>query len=56
MKKIEERFAVHVDDYKSYDTEKLRKHFLIENIFIAELVYVDPGLTVMVWVPFLTRA
>jgi 4-deoxy-L-threo-5-hexosulose-uronate ketol-isomerase len=36
MKKIEERFAVHVDDYKSYDTEKLRKHFLIENIFAAD--------------------
>ena len=36
MKKIEERFAVHVDDYKHYDTEKLRKHFLIESIFIAD--------------------
>jgi 4-deoxy-L-threo-5-hexosulose-uronate ketol-isomerase len=36
MKTIEERFAVHVDDYKHYDTEKLRKHFLIENIFAAD--------------------
>ncbi|MGN0922338.1 MAG: 5-dehydro-4-deoxy-D-glucuronate isomerase [Cellvibrio sp.] len=34
MKSVEERFAVHVDDYKNYDTEKLRKHFLIENVFV----------------------
>jgi len=33
MKSIEERFAVHLDDYKHYDTEKLRKHFLIETLF-----------------------
>lgn len=38
MKKIEERFAVHVDDYKHYDTEKLRKHFLIDNVFAADEV------------------
>lgn len=35
MKTIEERFAVHVDDYKHYDTAKLRQHFLIEKIFTA---------------------
>ncbi len=35
---IEERFAVHKDDYKSYDTDKLRKHFLIEKIFSADEV------------------
>lgn len=34
MKSVEERFAVHVDDYKNYDTEKLRKHFLIEQVFV----------------------
>lgn len=33
MNIIEERFAVHKDDFKHYDTEKLRKHFLIEKIF-----------------------
>ncbi len=38
MKKIEERFAVHVDDYKHYDTDKLRKHFLVESVFIADEV------------------
>jgi 4-deoxy-L-threo-5-hexosulose-uronate ketol-isomerase len=38
MKKIEERFAVHVDDYKHYDTQKLRQHFLIEKIFAADEV------------------
>lgn len=36
MKVLEERYAVHVDDYKHYDTEKLRKHFLIETIFVAD--------------------
>ncbi|MDO3386226.1 5-dehydro-4-deoxy-D-glucuronate isomerase [Gilvimarinus sp. SDUM040013] len=38
MNIIEERFAVHVDDYKHYDTDKLRKHFLIEKIFAANEV------------------
>ena len=36
MKKLEERFAVHVDDYKHYDTDTLRKHFLIEKLFEPE--------------------
>src|SRR5690606_20260352 len=38
MKTLEERFAVHLDDYKHYDTEKLRKHFLIEKVFVADEV------------------
>lgn len=40
--KIELRYAAHPDDVKKYDTEKLRKEFLIENIFIPDeisLVY-----------------
>jgi 4-deoxy-L-threo-5-hexosulose-uronate ketol-isomerase len=41
MKKVEERYAVHIDDFKHYDTEKLRRHFLIENILVPdELVFV----------------
>ncbi|MAN50712.1 MULTISPECIES: 5-dehydro-4-deoxy-D-glucuronate isomerase [Marinimicrobium] len=39
MKQIEERFAVHIDDYKHYDTEKLRKHFLIEKIFEDDQIH-----------------
>lgn len=35
---IEERFAVHIDDFKHYDTTKLRKHFLVEKIFAADQV------------------
>ncbi len=30
---IDERFAVHLDDYKHYTTDKLREHFLVEKIF-----------------------
>lgn len=30
--KYEERYAVHPDDFKSYDTQKIRDHFLIPNI------------------------
>jgi 4-deoxy-L-threo-5-hexosulose-uronate ketol-isomerase len=40
--KTELRYASHPNDVKGYDTEKLRKEFLIENIFIEEeisLVY-----------------
>jgi 4-deoxy-L-threo-5-hexosulose-uronate ketol-isomerase len=40
--KTELRYAGHPNDVKSYDTEKLRKEFLIEKIFIPEeisLVY-----------------
>ena len=29
---FEERFAVHHEDFINYDTEKIRKHFLVENI------------------------
>lgn len=35
---IEERYAVHIDDYKNYDTEKLRKHFLVETVFSADTI------------------
>jgi len=31
--KIELRYAAHPYDFKSYDTERLRKEFLIENVF-----------------------
>jgi 4-deoxy-L-threo-5-hexosulose-uronate ketol-isomerase len=40
--KIEIRYAAHPDDVKSYDTDKLRKEFLVENVFIPDeitLVY-----------------
>ncbi|OFY70036.1 MAG: 5-dehydro-4-deoxy-D-glucuronate isomerase [Bacteroidetes bacterium RBG_13_42_15] len=40
--KTELRYAVHPADFKKYDTEKLRKEFLIENIFVPgeiSLVY-----------------
>lgn len=40
--KIEFRYASHPEDVKKYDTEKLRKEFLIENVFIPgeiSLVY-----------------
>ena len=40
--KLELRYAAHPKDVKTYDTEKLRKEFLIENVFIPDeisLVY-----------------
>ena len=40
--KVDLRYAVHPDDFKRYDTVKLRKEFLIEKIFIPDeisLVY-----------------
>ncbi len=30
--KLEERFAVHYEDFKSYDTQKIREHFLIQKL------------------------
>jgi 4-deoxy-L-threo-5-hexosulose-uronate ketol-isomerase len=30
------RYAAHPQDFKSYDTEKLRKEFLIENVFVKD--------------------
>jgi 4-deoxy-L-threo-5-hexosulose-uronate ketol-isomerase len=36
---IEERYAVHIDDYKHYDTEKLRKNFLIERVFSQDKIH-----------------
>lgn len=32
------RYAAHPDDARSYDTERLRKDFLIENLFVADQV------------------
>jgi len=40
--KIELRYASHPNDVKNYDTDKLRKEFLIENVFVPDeisLVY-----------------
>jgi len=40
--KVELRYAAHPDDVKSWDTKRLRKEFLVENIFIPDeisLVY-----------------
>ena len=40
--KVELRYASHPNDAKNYDTARLRKEFLIENIFIPDeiiLVY-----------------
>lgn len=35
---FEERFAAHPDDVKSYDTTKLRQHFLIEQVMEADKI------------------
>jgi len=35
---FDERFAVHPRDAKSYDTERLRKEFLIENVMVADQI------------------
>lgn len=40
--KTEMRFAVHPDDFRKYDTDKIRKEFLIQDIFVPgdiRLVY-----------------
>jgi len=37
--KVELRYAAHPDDVKHWDTTKLRKEFLIENIFEPDEIY-----------------
>lgn len=39
MMNSEFRFAHHPDDVKSYTTEKLREHFLIQKVFTADTVH-----------------
>ena len=34
----ETRFAIHPEDFKTYDTERVRQSFLIESIFIKDQV------------------
>ena len=34
--KLDVRYANHPDDSKKYDTQELRKHYLIEKIFEAD--------------------
>jgi len=36
--KLEERFAVHYEDFKSYDTKKIREHFLVQNLMEQDSV------------------
>jgi 4-deoxy-L-threo-5-hexosulose-uronate ketol-isomerase len=31
---VDVRYAVHKDDYKHYDTDRIRKHFLVSNMFV----------------------
>jgi len=37
--KVELRYAAHPDDVKNWDTTKLRKEFLIENIFVTDEIF-----------------
>jgi 4-deoxy-L-threo-5-hexosulose-uronate ketol-isomerase len=36
--KYDERFAVHPDDFRAYDTELIRSEFLIEDVFIQDTI------------------
>ena len=36
---FEERFAYHPDDFKSYDTERIRKEFLVEKLMEPDQVH-----------------
>lgn len=38
--KVELRYASHPEDFKSYDTERIRKEFLIETVFIPDEISV----------------
>ena len=42
--KFNERYAVHPEDFKSYDTEKIRKEFLIEKIFVKDEIILEYSL------------
>ena len=33
--KLETRYAHHPEDFKGYDTETLRRHFLVEQVFVT---------------------
>ena len=37
--KVEIRYSVHPEDVKKYDTERLRKEFLVEKIFIPDEIF-----------------
>ena len=40
--KLDTRYAHHPEDVKAYDTETLRRHFLVEQVFVSgdlKLVY-----------------
>ena len=37
--KIEERYACHPADFKSYDTSRIREEFLIGTLFEADEIY-----------------
>ena len=48
--KLDTRYAHHPEDVKSYDTETLRRHFLVEQIFVTgelTLVYTHVDLSLI---------
>jgi 4-deoxy-L-threo-5-hexosulose-uronate ketol-isomerase len=38
---LTERFAVHAQDFRRYDTAQLREHFLIAGLFVADTVQLN---------------
>ena len=42
--KFNERYAVHPEDFKSYDTDKIREEFLIEDIFVKDEIILEYSL------------
>ncbi len=38
---FEERFAAHPQDAKNYDTDRLRKEFLIENVMVEDQIHLS---------------
>lgn len=37
--KCDVRYAVHKDDYKGYDTQRLREHFLVADLFVPDEIH-----------------
>jgi len=42
--KFNERYAVHPEDFKQYDTEQIRKEFLVEEIFVKDEIILEYSL------------
>ena len=54
--KLQVRYANHPDDSKHYTTAELRRHYLMEKVFEADLIYITVWKTEQIIIALIAAA